>query len=498
MEAAADGGDALGAVEVHDLVVVGAGAGGLALAVLAGRAGIDDVVVLERADGVGGTWRVNTYPGAECDVPSHLYSYSFALNPGWSKTFAGQAEILAYFERCAAEAGVVDRIRTSSGVRSLRWDDDGQRWLVTTEAGDRLRARVVVSAVGTFNAPAWPDLAGLDAFAGPVLHSARWDHDVELGGHRVGVVGTGASAVQIVPAIADEVGHLDVFQRSAPWIMPRGDAPYADEARAAFAADVMAMRRHRRAFEQLYEGNTVFRIDDRRLASFERHALAHLEASVADPDLRAALTPDYPIGCKRVLLSDDYYPALQQDHVDLVTTPIREVVADGVVTADGEHRPLDVLVLATGYHATDYLHGIDVVGRDGRDLHAEWADEPRAHLGVAVPGFPNLFVLYGPNTNQGGNSILLILEAQARYVVQALREMHERGIDVLEVRPEVFAEYNRQLDDDLAATIWASCDSYFRTASGHIATQLPHPAAWYRRRTRRIDLDDYVVTPSGG
>jgi len=479
------------------VVVVGAGAGGLGLAVLAARAGIDDLVVLERGDGVGGTWRINTYPGAECDVPSHLYSYSFALNPEWSKTFAGQAEILAYFERCADEAGVRDRIRTGSGVRSLRWDDEARRWRVTTEDGTELRARVVVSAVGTFNAPAVPDLAGLDSFAGPVLHSARWDHAVDLAGRRVGVIGTGASAVQIVPAVVDEVGHLDVYQRSAPWIMPRGDKPYAEDDRACFAGDVMAMRRHRRGIERFYEGNTVFRADDRRFGAFEHFARAHLEASVADPELREALTPDYPIGCKRVLLSDDYYPAVQRDHVDLVTSPICEVVPDGIVTVDGEHHPLDVLVLATGYHATDYLHGIEVVGRDGRRLHDEWADEPRAHLGLAAPGFPNLFVLYGPNTNQGGNSILLILEAQARYVVQALQAMAERGIDVLEVRQEAFAEYNRQLDDDLAGTIWASCDSYFRTASGHIATQLPHPAAWYRRRTRRIDLDDYVATPSG-
>lgn len=477
------------------VAVIGAGAGGLGLGILLLGAGIDDVVLFDRADGVGGTWRVNTYPGAECDVPSHLYSFSFALNPGWTKTFAGQAEILAYLEECAERSGVRDRVQTSTAVRSVVWDDERCRWRLRTEHGDEWTAQVVVSAVGMFNAPAWPAIAGLDAFAGPVMHSARWDHDVELAGRRVGVVGTGASAVQIVPAVAGDVAHLALFQRSAPWILPRNDRPYSDDDKLRFAADAMAARRHRKGIERFYEGNTAFRVGDPRLAGIEAFARGHLEASVADPGLRAALTPDDPIGCKRILLSDDFYAAIQQDHVELVTAPIDRVTASAVVTGDGAEHPLDVLVLATGYRATDYLHGLEVVGRDGRRLHDDWASEPRAHLGMTVPGYPNLFILYGPNTNQGGNSILLILEAQARYVVRALRAMERDGFAALEVTDEAFTAYNRSLDDDLAGTVWTSCRSYFRTPSGHIATQLPHPAGWYRGRTHHVDLADFHRRP---
>jgi cation diffusion facilitator CzcD-associated flavoprotein CzcO len=485
-------GDAAGA---HVRVaVIGAGAGGVGLGILLRRAGIDDFVIFEKGDGVGGTWRVNTYPGAECDVPSHLYSFSFLLNPEWTKTFAGQPEILDYLERCASETGVVEHVRTSTAIESITWDAGDRRWRLRTEHGDDWTAQVVVSAVGMFNAPAYPDLAGLDDFAGPVMHSARWDADVDLAGRRVAVIGTGASAIQIIPAIAPTVGHLDVYQRSAPWVMPRGDEPIPPDDQTRFAADVLAMRRHRRGIYNFYEGNTLYADGDPRIPAFEGYARSHLERSVPDPVLRAALTPDYPVGCKRILLSDDFYPTMQQQHVTLVTDRIDRLTSETVI-AGGVERATDVVVLATGYRATDYLHGIEVVGRGGRRLHDDWADEPRAYLGLTVPGYPNLFTFYGPNTNQGGNSILLILEAQARYVVDALRAMEASGRDVLEVTEAAAGAYNAQLDADLATTIWTGCASYFRTPSGHIATQLPHPSAWYRRRARRIDLADYTPSP---
>jgi cation diffusion facilitator CzcD-associated flavoprotein CzcO len=475
------------------VAIIGAGAGGIGLGMLLLRSGIDDFVILEKAAGVGGTWRVNTYPGAECDVPSHLYSYSFQLNPDWSKTFSGQREILAYFERCTDESGLRPHIRTSTGVESVTWDASCRRWIVRTQHGDEIDTQVVVSAVGMFNAPAWPDIEGLDEFAGAVMHSARWDHDVGLAGRRVGVIGTGASAIQIVPAIASEVDHLDVYQRSAAWMMPRNDRPFSPEERRRFATDLMATRRHRHEIYRFYEDNTMFLDDDPRATAFERYALEHLRNSVSDPTLRDALTPDYPVGCKRILLSDDFYPAIQRSNVELVTDPIERATQSGLLTAGGVEHPLDVIVLATGYQATAYLHGLDVVGRDGRRLHDEWSTEPRAYLGMAVPGYPNFFVFYGPNTNQGGNSILIILEAQARYVLQALNVMDERSIDVLEVTKAAADAYNKQLDDDLSATVWVHCSSYFRTATGHIATQLPHPSSWYRRRARRLELDDYRV-----
>jgi cation diffusion facilitator CzcD-associated flavoprotein CzcO len=474
------------------VAVIGAGAGGLALGALLRRAGVDDFVIFEKSDGVGGTWRVNTYPGAECDVPSHLYSFSFLLNPAWSKTFAGQPEILAYLEHCADVTGLRPHLRTSTAVESVSWDGTTRRWSLRTEHGDTWQAQVVVSAVGLFNAPAWPDLPGLDSFAGPVMHSARWDHGVELSGKRVGVIGTGASAIQVVPAIAGEVSHLDVYQRSSPWIVPRGDEPFTPQDKARFEADAMAARRQRHAIYRFYEGNTMVRSDDPMAAKLERYALAHLEASVADPGLRARLTPDYPIGCKRVLLSDDYYPTLLRPDVELVTDAIERVVPEGIVTAGGVVHPLDVIVAATGFRAVDYLHGVEVVGRDGRRLHDDWASEPRAYLGMAVPGYPNFFVFYGPNTNQGGNSILLILEAQARYVVQLLAVLERTGVDALEVSTDAFDDYNLELDHDLEGTVWTACANYFRTASGHIATQLPHPASWYRRRARRVRVGDYV------
>ena len=478
------------------VVIIGAGAGGIGLAIMLERAGIDDYLIFEKAEGLGGTWRVNTYPGAECDVPSHLYSYSFALNPEWSKTFAGQAEILRYLEDTAESAGVGAHLQLGTAVESIAWSDDRAHWLVTTANDQQIWAQVVVSAVGMFNAPAYPDLRGLADFGGSVMHSARWDHEVAIEGRRVAVIGTGASAIQIVPAIAPIVEHLDVFQRSPAWIMPRGDEPFTADQKRQFAESPLDARRHRQGIYRFYEGNTLIKVDDRRVEVFEKFARSHLENSVSDPALRAKLLPDYPIGCKRILLSSDFYPAVQRDNVELVTDAIDHVTPSGIVTADGTEHPLDVIVLATGYRATDYLHGLEVVGRGGRRLHDDWT-EPRAYLGMVAAGYPNFFVFYGPNTNQGGNSLLLILEAEARYVVDALQTMDRDSIGTIEVKDDVVDAYNDALDAELEGTVWlAGCGNYFRSPSGRVATQLPHPSRWYRQRTRRIDLDDYDVTAS--
>lgn len=485
---------------VWEVAIIGAGAGGIALGARLRKAGIEDFVVFERDDGVGGTWRANRYPGAACDVPSHLYSFSFALKPDWSRTYATQPEILEYLEDCTDRFGLRPHLRCGTGIIAVEWLEAERHWRLTDQYRREHRARVVVSAVGMFTTPAFPAIDGLASFEGPVVHSARWTPDLDLAGRRVGVIGTGASSVQIVPAIADEAAEVRVFQRSPAWIFPRYDPEIGEDDKRRFARNPIALRRHRWQIYKLFEDATVFRVGDPKAEGLEQIARDHLERKVTDPDLRARLTPDFPIGCKRILVSSDYYRALQRDDVALVTDPIARIDATGVVTADpdGEaevHHDLDVVVLATGFRATEYLHNIDVRGRDGRRLRDEWAGRPRAHLGMTVAGFPNLFVLYGPNTNQGGNSLIFILEAQARYVVAAVRRMRRRRLDSIEIRRRVMDRYNRRLDAALAGTVWtAGCDNYFRTADGHVATQLPHPSRWYWARTRLFRLGIYQTT----
>jgi cation diffusion facilitator CzcD-associated flavoprotein CzcO len=478
----------------HRVVVLGAGIGGMATAVRLLRAGVDDFVLLERGDGVGGTWRWNTYPGAACDVPSHLYSLSFAPNPDWTSTFARQAEILAYLERVADEFGIRPHLRLGRTVTAMRWDDDGSRWTVETAEGDTYEADVVVSALGTFTEPKLPDIDGLGDFAGAQLHSARWDHDVELAGKRVGVIGTGASAIQIIPQVAPVAGHTTVFQRTAAWIVPRKDPAYTDEEKAAFRSTPRVAKRHRGDIYRAYEERTSFQVDSPIEDALESFALGYLEAKVADPELRAKLTPDYRIGCKRVLPSSDYYPTLQRDDVALVTDRIVRVVADGVETADGTVHELDVLICATGFDATGWLKGIDVVGRGGQRLAEAWSGGARAHLGITVSGFPNLFLLYGPNTNQPGNSLIFILEAQAAYAVRAIKAMARAGARSVDVLPEVQHAYVAAIDEAMQGTVWQSgCASYFHDEHGRVATQLPHPSRWYWKQTLQFHPEDHLL-----
>lgn len=478
-----------GEAEPTRIVIIGAGPGGLAMGHHLQAARTDDFVVLERLDGVGGTWRVNTYPGSECDVPSHLYSFSFRLHPWWSKSYAAQPEILNYLETFAQESGLIDHVRCDTEVTSVVWDDPTARWTVTAADGRIWSAQHVVSAVGTFNDPLPPDLPGIDSFAGPVIHSARWDHGVNLTGRRVAVVGTGASAIQIVPELAGIVAHLDVYQRTAPWVLPRNDVPFTPEQQEAFAADPELMATMRSEIERFYLEAIPLRAGDPRAEVLAAIGRAHLEASVADPELRAKLEPGTVIGCKRILVSDTYYPALQRPNVELVTDPISEVVPEGIVTADGRCRPAEVIVAATGFRATDYLHGIEVIGRGGESLHQRWGDEPRAYLGMAVPGFPNFFVMYGPNTNQAGNSILVVLEAQARYITRWITGLASRGAEVAEVTDDAFVEDQRRLDREMEGTVWSQCGSYFRTATGHVATQMPVTSREYEQRLAALDWE---------
>lgn len=471
------------------VIVIGAGFGGLALA---HRLADHDVTILERDDGVGGTWRANRYPGAACDVPSHLYSLSFAPNPDWSRTYATQPEILSYVEDCYDRLGVRGAVRTGTTVVSARWNGSTASWQLVDQRGEVCEADVVVSAVGMFSTPRWPDIDGLDAFAGTVMHSARWDPDHDLTGERVAVLGTGASAIQIVPAIVDQVAHLDLYQRSAPWVLPRRDEAYTVEDRRRFSEDPAAAAAHRRELHEGFEQTTAFLTGDPVADTIARFAADYLERKVPDLELRERLRPRSPFGCTRTLVSSDYYPAVQRPEVDLVTDRIECITRTGVRTVDGTERPVDTIVLCTGFHAAEYLRGITVTGRDGRDLHATWSGTPSAYHGICVPGFPNFFMMYGPNTNQGGNSILLVLEAQAQFVAAALDELDRREGSSIEVTDEAMDRYRDELRRDLAGTVWADgCRTYFHGAGGEVVTQLPHTTGWYRERTERIEPGDF-------
>jgi cyclohexanone monooxygenase len=475
------------------VAIIGAGAGGLGLAIRLRKSRRRDFVLFEASDGVGGTWRSNTYPGAACDVPSHLYSYSFARKPDWTKTYAEQPEILRYFEECAERFGISDHVRPNTRITGARWDERARRWRLTDAAGGRYEADVLVSAVGTFATPSYPDIAGLDSFAGPCFHSARWEHGHDLAGRRVAVIGTGASAAQIVPELAKEAQAVDVFQRTPQWILPRSDKPFTEEQKRRFARNPIAARRHRRELYWAFENTIAFRHGEEAAELLKAIALSHIEYRIKDDDLRGKLTPDYPFGCKRTLVCSDFYKAVLRDDVDLVTERIDHITPGSVVTADGRERPVDAIVLATGFKATEYLAGIDVVGVGGRRLHDDWSEVAHAYMGLTVAGYPNFFMLYGPNTNQGGNSIIVILEAQSRYVLSALRAMRWRRARAVDVRRDVMDDYNRELQESLAGTIWSDgCQSYFTNANGKIATQLPQTSRWYAQKTRHFQMREYV------
>lgn len=475
------------------VAIVGAGFGGLTLAHRLAEAGVDDVVILERDAGVGGTWRANSYPGAACDVPSHLYSLSVAPNPRWSRAYATQPEILDYVEDCYDRLDVRRKVRLDTDIGNVRWSESDQSWRLADRNGRDFEASVVVTATGMFHTPSLPAIPGLDEFAGTMFHSARWNHDHDLAGRRVAVVGTGASAIQVVPAIVDRVAHLDLYQRSAPWILPRHDPPYTTEQQEAFAAHPDEAVRHRRDLYDMFEQTTAFLNGDPAVESIAAVSREYLQRKVPDGALRAKLTPNHPFGCTRTLVSSDYYPAVQRDNVDLVTDAIERITPTGIRTVNGIDRPVDTIVLCTGFRASDYLGNVRVVGRGGQSLHDRWSGRPRAYHGIAVPGFPNFFMMYGPNTNQGGNSILLILEAQARFVASALDSMQKRAASSIEVTVDAMDRYEGQLESDLNKTVWAQgCRSYFLGPTGEIVTQLPHTSGWYSEVTREIDQDDFT------
>jgi len=478
------------------VAIVGAGFGGLGTAIRLKQEGIDDFLVVERAGDLGGTWWDNSYPGCACDVPSHLYSFSFAPNPGWSRSFSPQPEIWAYLRDCARRFGVLPHLRLGHEVRQARWDDGPRRWRVETSGGT-WTADVLVAATGPLSEPKLPALPGLDGFQGTVFHSARWDHGQDLTGRQVAVVGTGASSVQFVPEIQPLVGRLRVFQRTAPWVLPRRDRPLTGAERWLFRTVPATQRLARSSIYWAREAITAGFLHPRAMRLPQRLALRHLRRAVPDPTLRALLTPDYTLGCKRVLLSNDYLPALTRPNVELVTAAIREVRPHGILTDDGVEHPADTIIFGTGFHATDPPVGELVRGRDGRTLAEAWQGSPKAFLGTTVAGFPNLFLLLGPNTGGGSTSVVLMIEAQVEYLLRVLAFMRAAGVAAVEPRPEAQQAYVAEVDARMRPTVWSSggCASWYMDRTGRVSAIWPGFATAYRRRTRRFDPELHMTAP---
>jgi cyclohexanone monooxygenase len=476
------------------VAVIGAGMSGIGAAIHMRRAGIEDFVVLERASEAGGTWRDNTYPGCACDVPSALYSYSFAPKPDWSRAFAPQAEIRRYLLDVAAEHGVADRIRCGADVLGAAWDEGRRRWLIRTSAGE-YAARVLVSATGPWSEPIVPELPGLDSFEGKVFHSSRWDHEHPLEGARVAAIGSGASAVQFVPAIQPRVKRLTVFQRTAHWVLPKADRPLGARAQALFRRYPATQRALRGG---IYGTSEILGLANRKprlLAPLQAAGLRHLRRAVPDPELRRILTPDYTIGCKRLLFSNEWYRALSRPNVDVVPHAVEAVRPRGVVGADGVERAADTIVLGTGFTITDLPIAERVRGRLGLTLAETWEGSPTGYLGSTVHGFPNFFILLGPNIGNGHSSAILLAETQIGYMVGALRAMSRRGLASVEVRAETQQRFNAEVQTRLAGTVWnaGGCMSYYLDSNGRNSTMFPGSTLELRRRLGRFDLAEYAA-----
>ena len=476
------------------VAVVGAGFGGLGMALRLVAEGVGDFVVLERAEAVGGVWRDNVYPGAACDVHSHLYELAAAPNPRWSRRFSAQPEIRAYLERVADAGGLRRHLRLGHDVEGAAWDPGARRWRIATDRGG-YTADVLVAATGGLSEPLVPDLPGLDAFAGPVVHTARWPDGLDLAGRRVAVVGTGASAVQVVPAIQPEVEHLTLFQRTPPWVMARRDAPVGEAVRRRFERWPRLQRAVRRALYGVREGFGLAFRNASVGATAEALARRHLRAQVPDPALRRRLTPDYRYGCKRVLLSDDYYPALTRPNVT-VTGAAARVRPDALVDAEGAVHPADVVVLATGFHVHDHPFMARVAGRGGRTLAETWGPSPVAHLGTTVAGFPNFFLLQGPNTGLGHTSVILMMEAQIDHVAHALGAMRRRRLAAVEPRPEAQAAWVAEVDALAEGTTWTvgGCRSWYLDGAGRNGALWPGSVGAFRRRVAPFDPAEYRLT----
>jgi cyclohexanone monooxygenase len=484
-----------------DHLIVGSGFAGICAAIKLAEGGETDLVVIEKADDLGGTWRDNTYPGACCDIPSQLYSFSFARNPEWTSSYSPQPEIWDYLRRIADEYGVTGRIVFDTELERATWDDEAQVWRCRTSSGEVV-AKTLVTGTGGLSEPRLPDIDGVDTFQGALFHSARWDHSVDLASKRVAVIGTGASAIQIIPEVQQVASHLDVYQRTAPWVIPRNDRRYPRLERLALRHLPALARLYRTGIYWAHEGYVpAFTWQPRLGAPAERAATINMRKAIKDPRLRARVTPDFQLGCKRVLRSNTYYPALAADNVDLVTDPIARITPTAVVTVDPAtsqevDHPVDVIVVATGFWTTDQPVAERVAGRAGRTLTEEWAGTGMsAYKGTTVHGFPNLFMLTGPNTAQGHTSVVFVIESQVAYLRDAIRTMRERGYGALEPRVDAQRRFNARLQRRMKRTVWSrgGCMSWYQDAQGRITTLWPRSTFTLRRILARFDSDAYDV-----
>jgi cation diffusion facilitator CzcD-associated flavoprotein CzcO len=478
------------------VVIVGAGFGGLAAAIELTRHGFRDVTILERAAELGGTWYHNDYPGSACDVPSHLYSFSFAQRRHWSRICSPQAEILDYMRAVARHNGVDRLVVPGTEVARCAWDEEALRWTVAAADGRTWEADAVVVATGQLHRPAYPRLEGRESFAGHSFHSASWDHGYDLRGKRVAVIGTGASAVQFVPEIAKEVGRLVVFQRTANWFLSRKNRPYPALFRA-IVRRVPGVQAFRRRFMFYYAESLTLMIRHPRTWGRLGHARSavFMRWQLKDPELRRKVWPDYTFGCKRVLFSSHFLPALQRPNVELVTDAIARITPGAIDTADGTEHEVDCIIYGTGFRANDFMFPTEIVGSGGRTLRKVWAGGAHAHLGITVPGFPSLFLMYGPNTNTSGGSIILYHEAQAAYLRQALEQVRDRAAAAIDVRPSVEAASDREVQARFAGTAWTRCDSWYRDEHGRIVANWPGYMSEYVERTAVLDPDEYTFVP---
>lgn len=480
-----------------DAVIIGTGFAGVGMAVQLMQRGIDNIVLLEKSGDVGGVWRDNRYPGAACDVPSHLYSYSFAPNYRWTRKYAQQDEIHGYIRHCADKFGVTPLVRFHQEVQSASYDDATSLWTVTTTAGEQYHTRALITAMGQLSRPLIPQLPGMETFTGESFHSANWRHDIDLTNKRVAVVGTGASAIQFVPAIVPKVKSLVLLQRTAAHVIPKDDGAYADVQRWAFERQPL-LQQASRAWQ--FVTHEVMALAFNQVQSLraqpEMRFKRLLKQQVKDPVLREKLTPTDPIGCKRILLSNDYFSALAQPHVQVVNGAVKAVDATGIVGGDGVHHDVDVIIYGTGFKATEFLSPLAITGSGGRDLHQQWRESgAEAYLGITVSGFPNLFMMYGPNTNLGHSSIILMLESQMNYIVQCVEKLKAGDVRALNVRQVAQRQYNEQLQARLRQSIWQSgCKSWYVNEQGKNVANWPGFTVEYRWRTNSPDWADYEMT----
>ena len=481
------------------VLIVGAGLSGICVGHDLRAAGIDDFCIVEAAGGPGGTWRHNIYPGAACDIPSHLYCFSFAPNPEWSRVYSPQPEILAYVMRCIDEFGLAPHLHYERTVLAHVFDDDRQRWVTRFEDGSVVSSRFLVRAAGGLHKPSWPDVTGLSTFGGDLTHSARWDPDIDLAGRSVAVIGSAASAIQIVPEAARVAGAVVMFQRTPNYIFPREDRAYTDEERVDFRENpeaLAAVRSQMFLHCELDVHPIITGGPEIQAIAREVHR-QYLGSQVPDPELRRRLVPDYPVGCKRMLISDDFYPSLMLEHVELVTDAIAAVDATGIITRDGRHRAVDVIVCATGFDLQGHGHSVEVLGAGGSSLAELWKTVPAAHRGVAVPGFPNMFLMVGPNSGTGTVSTVHIIEADSGYVVRCIQLAQDDKL--VEPSMQAFTAYNEQLQRRLAGTVWAgSCDSWYKVG-GHITALYPGDGREYAADKATLQMDELRLrqaTPS--